>query len=73
MLQKLRLNKRFLRILISRTEHKRDAKMRACAPNFIALARAARSSAQQNIFAQFTAREGAEGSESIKKERISAK
>jgi hypothetical protein len=62
-----------LRVRISRAARKCDAKMRACVPNFIALAYAVRFCAQQKTFAQFTAREGAEGSESIKNERISAK
>jgi len=56
-----------------RAERKRDEKIRACAPNFITIARAARLCVPQNIFAQFAAHEGVEGVESIKNERISAK
>jgi hypothetical protein len=45
---------------------------RARAPNFVSFARASRKCAQQKNFAQFAVREGVEGPESIKKERISA-
>jgi hypothetical protein len=56
-----------------RAKRRRDEQIRACAPNFVAIARTACLCAQQKNFAQFTVREGAKGVESIKKERISAR
>jgi len=59
--------------LISLASARRAQNLRARAPNFVSFAGASCKCAQQKNFAQFAAREGAEGSESIKKERISAK
>jgi hypothetical protein len=72
-LQKHRWNKDFLRARHLLATRKRGRKKRARAAAARSNAIRSRVCAQQKNFAQSAAREGAEGPESIKKERISAK